>query len=505
MRSSGGGWGGERREIAVRLRVSRWRSFLRSGRSESVGRGRARAPSHVLPRAAPTTDSGVIEIFGKAFLTSKRTLDTTHDDYKSTQEFLMMNGASSKYFDPGDENQNSIYPPGTVPLEYQVAGHTFGDGKSELGMLKRKDGLVLKPIEKPVYGERELKFYQELQKATDPISVALRSFVPEFHGATVLKMQEKDVRFIVLKDATFGFAEPCIMDIKIGRQTWDPEASLEKMEGERKKYAECKRDLGFCIPGFQVYRIATGKVLKLGKDYGKRLNKNTVKDALRLFLNAEAGLSRELMLQLLACLWRILCWYRSQRRFRFYSSSLLLVYDARKLRQCLRTDLPIRVNHQRPSTLKLSASTGSFNGGPLSPDHLALQGPCFELPSRSSTSSAGSLSPSVPSTPTTPSTYKPASCFGEDSWHVAFEKIRRTHSFINNYEKDLQSVKEDYSSQLDDLISADRPGSRDFWATVKMIDFAHVFPTQNDEPDTNYLDGLENLVNIFESLMEEAV
>lgn len=420
-----------------------------------------------------------------------------------------MNGASSKYFDPGDENENSIYPPDTVPFDNQVAGHSFDDGNSSLGMLKRKDGLVLKPIEKPIYGERELKFYQDLQKASDHMSLVLRSFTPEFHGATVLKVLGRDVRFLLLKDATYGFAEPCIMDIKIGRQTWEPLATQEKMEGEKKKYAECKRDVAFCIPGFHVHRLSTGKVLKMGKDYGKKLNKNTVKDAFRLFLNAESGLSRELMLQLLAGLWRILCWCRTQRRFRIFSSSLLLVYDARKLRQCLRSDLPVF----RPTTLKLSPSAPLLSSGGAAsqlptPDHAsstAHSARAFDLPSRSSNSSGGSLSPSVPSTPTSPSPHKQSSSFGEDSWHTAFEKIRRTHSFFNNYEKDLQSVKEDYSSQLGDLITADQPASRDFWATVKMIDFAHVFPSQNDEPDSNYLEGLENLVSMFESLMEEAV
>lgn len=36
-------------------------------------------------------------------------------------------------FDPGDKNQNSSFPPNTVPLENQVAGHSFGDGKNTLG------------------------------------------------------------------------------------------------------------------------------------------------------------------------------------------------------------------------------------------------------------------------------------------------------------------------------------------------------------------------------------
>jgi hypothetical protein len=41
-----------------------------------------------------------------------------------------------------------------------------------------------------------------------------------------------DVKFIILDDVTNDVDEPCVMDIKIGRQTWDPEASLEKRKYE---------------------------------------------------------------------------------------------------------------------------------------------------------------------------------------------------------------------------------------------------------------------------------
>lgn len=42
-----------------------------------------------------------------------------------------------------------------------------------------------------------------------------------------------DMRFLVLKNATHGFAEPCVIDIKIGKQTWEPGASDEKKENEQ--------------------------------------------------------------------------------------------------------------------------------------------------------------------------------------------------------------------------------------------------------------------------------
>jgi 1D-myo-inositol-tetrakisphosphate 5-kinase/inositol-polyphosphate multikinase len=47
-----------------------------------------------------------------------------------------------------------------------------------------------------------------------------------------LVFSNSDVRFIILDNVANDFVEPCIMDIKIGRQTWDPEATLEKRKNE---------------------------------------------------------------------------------------------------------------------------------------------------------------------------------------------------------------------------------------------------------------------------------
>lgn len=41
------------------------------------------------------------------------------------------------------------------------------------------------------------------------------------------------------------------------------------------------------------------------------------------------------------------------------------------------------------------------------------------------------------------------------------------------------------------------------WAFVKMIDFAHAFPSDDLLLDTNYLFGIESLVKYFESFLEE--
>jgi hypothetical protein len=37
----------------------------------------------------------------------------------------------------------------------------------------------------------------------------------------------------MLQDVVNGFRHPCVVDVKIGTQTWDPTASAQKIENEK--------------------------------------------------------------------------------------------------------------------------------------------------------------------------------------------------------------------------------------------------------------------------------
>jgi len=78
------------------------------------------------------------------------------------------------------------------------------------GMLKHKDGYVLKPIEKPACGEREINFYQDLQRATDPVSVELKKLVPKYLGNTTLQINEKGKTFLKSSVRPLFFFSPVL-------------------------------------------------------------------------------------------------------------------------------------------------------------------------------------------------------------------------------------------------------------------------------------------------------
>lgn len=141
-------------------------------------------------------------------------------------------------------------------------------------MIKYND-YVLKPILKKECGERELEFYQRICKTK---LTEIRDLIPKFYGIKTIHLDNKQIDCIVLEDLTRYFHEPCVMDVKIGRRTWSPDSSNKKILSEQMKYQSCRRDLGFCIPGFQVYNISTNKLKKFDKNYGKKLDRDGVED-----------------------------------------------------------------------------------------------------------------------------------------------------------------------------------------------------------------------------------
>lgn len=221
--------------------------------------------------------------------------------------------------------------------------------------------------------------------------------------------------------------------------------------------------------------------------------------ALKTFLNADSGLSRELLLQLLVDLWRILHWARRQRKIRLFSSSLLLIYDARRLKQY--------ISNNNVGLSKSSSYTPCTNTNrsvhlykPLSLMKLNDDCPCTGFSGQFT--KEGPILKSTPSTKLARFATTATNTNSDHPWQKHISKLRRVHSFQNNYDKDLQKMRKDYTNMLDDLVNDQR---NEVWTSVKMIDFAHVFPAEHAEIDKNYLEGVENLIKILEGFLSETV
>ncbi|XP_078053447.1 inositol phosphate kinase 2 [Augochlora pura] len=393
-------------------------------------------------------------------------------------------------------------------LETQVAGHPSNDKRRTIGMLRRPDGRVLKPVVKPLLGKREIAFYESLEESEDPVMMQLKNYVPKYYGTTELQIFGKRVTFLTLKDIIDGMAEPCVMDIKIGRRTWDPLATPQKRATEELKYAESKRTYGFCITGFQVYCLSSGQLKKFGKHYGKTLDAKGVVEALKLFLNIspERPPCRQLIVQLLSFLWKILLFFRTQRLFRFYSSSLLVAYDAKKLRHYLHpNNLSIdrsaaHVDNSFSIGSNHAIATNVFKDGTEASREPGTS--IVETDRSQKTERVHYIKRSISLSTDCESTGKESSMDISESGSSDFraDKLCRTHSYGHNYEDDIIQVKKDYDALLTELNSSSDEKLN--WVRINMIDFTHVFPTEDRNTlDVNYLEGIENLIKLIEMFL----
>ncbi|XP_059482158.1 inositol polyphosphate multikinase [Neocloeon triangulifer] len=230
-----------------------------------------------------------------------------------------------------DNPEHGEFPVGTTHLSTQVAGHSCDNKNYSFGLLVKSGRYVLKPVEKEQHGKMEIDFYRKVSSSNEPVLLELKSLVPEFYGTEILTWNDSRVNYIVLSNVTHGMVQPCVMDIKIGRQTWDPEASESKKQKELEKYSLLKQSYGFCIPGFQVYDATSGEFKKFGKDYGKSLAPDGVITAFKTFFNLSHERGKETLLHILERLKKIVKWFEEQRHFHFYSSSILIAYDAKAL------------------------------------------------------------------------------------------------------------------------------------------------------------------------------
>lgn len=139
------------------------------------------------------------------------------------------------------------------------------------------------------------------------------------------------ISYLMLEDITAKYKKPCTIDIKMGKQSYEPDADKEKQEREIKKYPQ-QKEFGLRIVGMRVYDPAHKEACSNGfvfftKHYGRSLRARAkLKQALQIFFRA--GSSVRSLACVLAQLREIKDWFVSNDSFSFYASSLLISYEA---------------------------------------------------------------------------------------------------------------------------------------------------------------------------------
>ena len=227
----------------------------------------------------------------------------------------------------------------------QVAGHT-----NEKMLTYR--GLVLKPIIKPLYFFRELTLYNKLNASGTHWTQSLKPFTAEFSGLYIVKRAtatttsmkrnhrtnnsekggelesflENHIVFLGLEDVSRNFVKPCIMDIKMGTQTYEPNANDAK---KRKEIIKCpyQAETGFRLVGLKAYDVRCDKHGSLSKHFGRRIEPSMAFAALALCFFDGVRIRRDVVTVAIQKLERIYLWFKSQNSVHFYCSSILITYD----------------------------------------------------------------------------------------------------------------------------------------------------------------------------------
>ncbi|XP_006860431.1 PREDICTED: inositol hexakisphosphate kinase 3 [Chrysochloris asiatica] len=196
----------------------------------------------------------------------------------------------------------------------------------------------------------DLHFNPEVSTLVDDAgrSQTERSFNPwglQCHQAHLTRLcseypENKRHRFLLLENVVSQYKHPCVLDLKMGTRQHGDDASEEKKARHMQKCAQSTSAcLGVRICGMQVYQTNKKHFLCKDKYYGRKLSVEGFRQAIHQFLHDGTRLRTELLEPILHQLQALLLVIRSQSSYRFYSSSLLIIYDGQEPPETVPGDL----------------------------------------------------------------------------------------------------------------------------------------------------------------------
>jgi len=136
-------------------------------------------------------------------------------------------------------------------------------------------------------------------------------------------------KYLVLEDLNYKFKKPSILDIKLGTRQHGDDASDDKKKRHMMKCATTtSQPLGIRICGQLVYQPLTQTYRHSDKYSGRKLTSDTIEPNIGEFFNNGTKFRKDSLDKIILKL-KELCrvMEQEQNHYRFYSTSLLLIYE----------------------------------------------------------------------------------------------------------------------------------------------------------------------------------
>jgi len=202
-------------------------------------------------------------------------------------------------------------------FEHQVSGHA-GDKK---GGLLLSGSTVLKPM---IEGDRRCGSERHFYEHTSSV---LKPFIPLYYGVREVVVDGEKRLFLQLANCVNGYLHPCVIDLKLGTQTYEPGASAKKVAYELSKWG-LQAEHGFRISGMQLSDPATGQKISRPKLFKKLSTTAEVLQVLLTEFFAYCPATYDYRKALLPQLYALLQTLEEKPSHQMYAASLLIVYDA---------------------------------------------------------------------------------------------------------------------------------------------------------------------------------
>jgi len=267
------------------------------------------------------------------------------------------------------EKKKSHAEIGAVPFEYQIAGHgallKLPGNKVAKPLIDREywfyktleQNPCLRPFTASFFGTVEVEFtkdkvvewIKEVQEAQargngentkcefDGKNVTVNPWSLKVTNANLGSMLKKDVltkKYLILDDLTTKYKEPCICDLKIGTRQHGDDAAPDK---KRRHTAKCEsttsKPLGMRLCGQMVYEPSTKKYRHFNKYEGRKVTEDNINPTIAQFFYNGTEFRVDVLHKYIDTLKRLLEVVQSDAmscHYRFYSTSLLLLYEGDK-------------------------------------------------------------------------------------------------------------------------------------------------------------------------------